>query len=117
MIKGLKRLNEQGHFTNDNEMIKIINEYKLDNNPPLGFIQENISAHKDHSIPKKEIYKRYTEWSKENGYKAVSDKTLTKTIRKYFTNGVMEDRTGSVRLWRGLIWQEQEGQESEEWQE
>lgn len=118
MIQGLQRLNKNGHFTEDKEMTDIIEDYKLDNNPPLGFIEENLSVHKINTIPKKEIYSKYTAWSKENGYKAVSDKNLTKTIRKYFTNGVVEDRTGTTRRWKGLIWKDQmEKQEVAQWEE
>jgi len=104
MLKGLRRLNENGYFTEDQEMIDMIEEYKIDNNPALAFVGDNLETNKQESLSKNEIYKRYSEWSKDNGYKAVSDKTLTKTIKNKFTNGIKEYRTGSTRFWKGLEW-------------
>ena len=108
MIKGLKRLNKNGYFTEDGEMVEMLEEYKRDNNPVLTFVEDNLSIKKDNNITKKEVYKRYCDWSKENGYKTASDKTITKTIKKKYTNGVKEYRTGTTRYWEGLGWIEEE---------
>ena len=117
MLKGLQRLNDQGYFTEDGEMAALLDEYKRDNNPVLAFVEDNLVFAKDSSLIKKDVYKAYCEWSKENGYKTASDKTLSKTIHKKFTNGVQEYRTGSVRFWRCLKWFEGDEQEVVAWEE
>lgn len=116
MLQGLKRLEDQGHFTEDAEMSMLLEEYKRDNNPAMSFVSDNLVQESNSMLPKKEVYRKYCDWSKENGYKAVSDKNLSKNIKKQFANGVVEHRTGSARFWRGLGWVAEDGQEGMGWE-
>lgn len=104
MLEGLKRLNKNGLFTEDKEMIELIKEYRMDNNPTLSFVEEEICYDKDNELLKKDVYNTYCKWCKDYGYKPVSDKKLTKTIRGHFTNGVVEQRNATSRLWKGINW-------------
>lgn len=102
MLDGLKRLNSRGHFSEEKEMVDMLEEYKRDNNPILAFVEDHLVINKSETLSKKDLYKQYHDWSKENGYKLASDKTLTKTIKIKFTNRIKEERSGSSRYWRGL---------------
>jgi len=102
MLEGLKRLNERGYFPEEKEMLDMLEEYKRDNNPTLAFVEDHLIVSKTKTLPKKDLYKQYHDWSKDNGYKPASDKTLTKTIKTKFPNGIKEERSGSSRYWVGL---------------
>lgn len=108
MTEGLKRLNERGYFTEDDEMIKLIDEYKRDNNTALSFIEDNIELKAGMRLTKKDIYSKYYSWCKGYGYKPASDKTLTKTLKKKYPNEIKETRTGFSRNWEGLTWVKEE---------
>ena len=107
VLVGLNRLNQRGCFALRKEMVDLVEEYKKDNNPALFFLEDHIYFDREKtlssSLTKKEVYDKYKEWCKENGYKAVSDKSLGKQIKKTFS-GVKEGRTNAIRLWAGLDW-------------
>lgn len=102
MLKGLKQLNKQGHFSENVEMDKLLEEYKRDNNPTIVFIDDNIKYEENNTITKKKIYEKYCVWVKDNGHKRISDKMFNREIKKQFRGKFKEGKSGGDRLWKNL---------------
>jgi putative DNA primase/helicase len=71
-IRGLKRLYQQGHFT-DSEMVdKALSEYKRYNNPLMAFIEDSCKLDPTANSPKQTLYSEYRSYCEDYGYSAFS---------------------------------------------
>ncbi len=107
MIIGLQRLEERGMFNINKEMTRIINDYKKDNSPIITFIEDNLEEDINSKISKNDLYKKYSLWCKEFGYKPLSDKSVTKEMKNFYKKQikkrkVREDRDSNSRFWEGV---------------
>jgi len=102
-LEGLKRLKERGYFKITGSMQNEIEEYKLENNNVLIFVDEGCLLEADLSITKKELYEAYAEFCKNNGYRPLSKKKFGSAIVKHFKL-LPDSRFGpaGTRIWEGI---------------
>ena len=85
-IAGLHRLNEQGRFTKSSASDKAMEDYRLDVNPTKMFLKESCveDNNKDVAITCSYLYDTYKQWSLDNGYRIVSDRTFGREVKRQF---------------------------------
>lgn len=81
-IEGLKRLREQGGFTNSQKAKEVLREYEVDSNSILAFIEETLEEDKEKYVVASVLYKDYLEYCKDNGYKICSSKKVGMELKK-----------------------------------
>lgn len=124
-IAGLKRLRERGHFVKDQEMISLLEDLKLENNPVLQWANENIAVSPGKELEKGEVYLKYTAWAKENGYVHLGLAKFSSYFWEIFRNDTKQKcqrpiGTDRKRIWPGLTWKtetETKEEQVEEWTE
>ena len=93
-LKGLKRVLENNAFTESKKVQKEIEDYELQNNPILLFLQEGI---KIENQPTKDIHKKYKMFCVENGFTEMTLSSFSKelsrrcglTVKRVRVNGVL----------------------------
>lgn len=71
-LAGLHRLWQQGRFTESEETKALIRKYQRLNNPVVCFIEDVCILGDGLRETKRELYKKYKEYSQENGYSPLS---------------------------------------------
>lgn len=71
-LVGLKRLMDNKQFTNCEETMDLLMDYKRLNNPVVCFIQDCCETDDTSQVAKKELFKNYESYCRENGYRAYS---------------------------------------------
>jgi phage/plasmid-associated DNA primase len=86
-LKGLKRLHQQGRFTESAMVKAATEEYKLECNPVRLFLTD-VGLQADPSEEKfvevTDLYGEYAQWSKANGFQALNASNFGKELRKSF---------------------------------
>jgi len=80
-IEGLKRILETQSFTKSVKVEKEIDEYEIENNPILGFLQE-VDIDEIVNEPTADIYKRYTVFCADNSMQPMSNVVFSKQVNK-----------------------------------
>lgn len=85
-LDGLARLRTQGRFSPNESMDEAVREYRIESNPAREFLLETyeVAPTDDWSLECREAYKAYSSWSKENGYRALGERTFGKEVRRAF---------------------------------
>jgi putative DNA primase/helicase len=95
-LKGLKRLNEQGRFTESTLVKAATEEYKLECNPVRQFLAE-VGLQADPSgerfVEVNNLYGGYALWSKANGFQPLNASNFGKELRKSFPKVKRTQRT------------------------
>jgi len=92
-ISGLAQLQDQKGFTRSTVCELAIADYRNEVNPVKGFLLDHyVEGTEFDMIETKHIYDHYKEWSLENGYRPVSDRTLGREITRQFQNAIRERR-------------------------
>ena len=71
-VEGLKRLWEQGGFSDCQSSNAIMSEYKVSNDNIASFIEDNVTESPGSTIERKALYDAYKEYCEENGYNSVA---------------------------------------------
>lgn len=79
-VEGLERILENNSFTESVKVKEALDSYEKDNNPILGFIEEDNDVENQ---PTKEVYRRYRMYCLANGYVELSLTKFSKEINKY----------------------------------
>jgi putative DNA primase/helicase len=66
---GLKRLRDQGRFSDSSETRKLMMEFRRSNNPILCFAEERCNLGEGLEVEKEVLYGSYKEYASRNGYK------------------------------------------------
>lgn len=101
-IEGLNRLRKNNGFTMPKSVRDAIEDYRADNNPVLGFVDEACVVRPDLTIAKGTLYSAYKKYCEDHGYMATSDKKFGKQLKLATKNQAKDLRTGSERLWGGI---------------
>lgn len=93
-LEGLRRLNENGKFSNSSNMQRAKEEYLLSNDPIQNFLNDccvtvdptwtidgQLVSQKDTSIPHQDLYNRYAEWAKDCGERVKSKSQFDALLR------------------------------------
>lgn len=107
-VQGRNRLLKQGKFSANLDMIKMIHELKIDNNPILSFADEFLQFESPStSIVKNDMYALYKNWTTANGNKPFSFRkfnslffsSFKKLTKNDFLTGTDTDRK---RAWPNI---------------
>ncbi|MFA5271983.1 MAG: phage/plasmid primase, P4 family [Candidatus Omnitrophota bacterium] len=83
-IAGLNSLNTNGGFTIPKDMKEQVEQYHRDSDPARCFLFENYQADPNSKIRCSEIYKTYTAYCIENGYKSMNVRTFGQQVKRCF---------------------------------
>ena len=100
-LEGLKRLRQRGDFAITEVIEKEVTTYRREHNNVLMFVDEVCEIRDGVCLTKQELYNKYVEYCKANGYKSVSKNKFGREILKHYPV-IREDRTSSGRVWWGI---------------
>ena len=100
-LKGLKRLEKRGFFTEPKVISRKIEEYRRQNNPIIQFVEECCEL-KEGQTEVKTAYKTYGEWALQFGFHAMNDVNFSKTLRKEYPQ-IVPDKIDGTRIFKGMI--------------
>ena len=83
-IAGLKRLLKNKQFTNCEETINLMMDYKRLNNPVLCFIQDTCTLDENGQANKKDLFTNYGTYCRNNGYRAYSKENFFREMYAAF---------------------------------
>ena len=95
-LKGLKRLNKHGRFTESAVVKAATEEYKLECNPVRLFLIDlglQADASEEKFVEVSDLYGSYAQWSKANGFQALNASNFGKELRKSFPKVKRTQRT------------------------
>ena len=81
-LNGLKRVLENSGFTESDLVKKSIEQYEIDNNPILLFLQEK-ERHEIVNQPTKDVHKAYRAFCLEQGFSEMTLANLSKQLNRY----------------------------------
>lgn len=85
-IEGLKRLKENDYkFSKCRNMEEMLDEYKVEQNPLIGFFDECVAKEDDteHRESNKEIYEAFKKWAEDNGHKVYASISSQKFWKQF----------------------------------
>lgn len=83
-LEGLKRLREQGRFTESEICNAALAKYRKETNKAGTFLVENYREHPAGQIPTLEMFERYRVWCTQHGYLALGDSEFGKEVARTF---------------------------------
>ncbi|HZT77376.1 MAG TPA: phage/plasmid primase, P4 family [Vicinamibacterales bacterium] len=83
-LEGLRRLQQQGHFTVPSVNTASVTEYKEESNPVKQFLDECCISEPDATYPCAHIYIQYQLWCKARGYKPLDERQFGKDLKRVF---------------------------------
>lgn len=79
-VEGLERILENNSFTESVKVKEALDSYEKDNNPILGFIEEDGNIENQVN---NEVHSRYTQYCLKNGYNPLSLQKFSKDVKRY----------------------------------
>lgn len=84
ILAGMRRLLEQGDFTNSEAIANTVKEFKLSSDSVNLFLEDgNYAPAQDKYVALKTLYSYYRDYCKESGYTSCSVKTFADRLRNY----------------------------------
>lgn len=107
-IHGIRRLEKQRSFTNSENMMRRINEIKVQNNSILFFCDEFLESTYDKEntfLAKKEVYRKYCEFCADYNIKQVMHiKNFNEELWAIFRNDTLRDKRKTINGIQTQIW-------------
>jgi len=79
-LRGLKRLYQQGHFTESEVVDAALADYKRYNNPLMAFIEDSCQVDPAATTSKETLYSEYRKYSEKYGYSAFSRESFFREL-------------------------------------
>jgi putative DNA primase/helicase len=102
MVQGYQRLRERGYFDPGEAIENETNEYRLENNSVLSFVDEKCDLGATNLISKDTLYEVYHSWCKASGMMALSKKKFGIQLVKHFALQKDSRNTSGGRIWEGI---------------
>ncbi|MBA3312615.1 MAG: phage/plasmid primase, P4 family [Planctomycetota bacterium] len=83
-IEGLRRLREQGGFTESTVVTQAVAEYRHESNPAAAFLKEHYREHVHGQETTDSVFGRYLEWCAATNHRALSNNVFAKEVRRAF---------------------------------
>ena len=99
-LEGLRRLRQRGYFDDSLGMEEISN-YRKENNNVMIFVEETCEVEKIGTVSIEDLYKRYAQWCKDNGYRGLSKIKFGKELVRAIPD-VKRGRFSKSRYWEGI---------------
>jgi putative DNA primase/helicase len=101
-LAGLRRLMDQGKFSNSESSTAAIEEYRRECNSAYDFVKEHCTFDDPTSwISRRDVYVRYRSWCLESGRRPMSDRGFAKSLEALNVSVV---RHADARGWGGISW-------------
>jgi putative DNA primase/helicase len=100
MLEGLERLLTNKDLTMPNSSIEALKGYEHNSNPINLFVDEKCELSKSERSEKSVLYKKYKEWSLENGHKPFSAQKFY--MHMELEHGIIASRTADSRYLNGI---------------
>ncbi|MCX6748455.1 MAG: phage/plasmid primase, P4 family [Candidatus Pacearchaeota archaeon] len=107
-IEGLKRLLEQGDFTNSKSIKEVREQYIRMSDSVGAFVMDMVLSAPDEMIAKKEIYTKYGDYCRKMGYPVEAENTFHKELQKeirvedYRPSLYVGGKKERVQCWKGI---------------
>jgi putative DNA primase/helicase len=85
-LDGLARLRQQGRFTRSAIGEAALKEYQQESHPEKVFLAEHCEVNATGEVTTSGLFARYKQWSQENNYPAVDERTFGKAVVRMFPN-------------------------------
>ena len=83
IVEGLRRISRTQKFTESHKVNNALETYKEESNSVLQFIKEySIKSNEYEFIPNSELYKTYSEFCKESGYRWLNQGNFSKELKQ-----------------------------------
>jgi putative DNA primase/helicase len=79
-LRGLDRLQEQGHFTESEQTDRALAEYRRFNEPLVAFIEDRCRLDPEASTSKDVLYEEYKKYIQDSGYSALGKETFFREL-------------------------------------
>lgn len=99
LLIGYQRLLDQGKFTTSEQSEQWRENYRLENDTELTFVNEKCVCDLSHRIQAETLYTTYAAWCRENGFKP---KNMNQVAKDWERLGFTRGATNGVRYWYGL---------------
>lgn len=100
-VEGLKRLEKRGYFVTSEVQKKIVDEYRADQNPIIGFTEECCLREPEEVVAKGDLYTAYYNWCLANGFKQMNANRFSREFAR--ANKFVESYTShGLRKWKNL---------------
>jgi len=98
-LKGLERLEQQGGFTESEEVAELVRQYRIDSAPALTFVEDECTtkARPDGSLPdieKEKLYEAYVVWCKAHGARELGVARFHRQIKDVYSH-IKDERRGT----------------------
>ena len=102
-LEGLKRLTENGAFTEPSAVKEALESYKIQNDSILAFLKECCKVDEKKKVSKQGLYDSYKEFCEDQGMRPVSQRKLRDQMLRTFPT-IKEGRDGAYgpRIWKGI---------------
>ncbi|SFJ26904.1 phage/plasmid primase, P4 family [Planctomicrobium piriforme] len=87
-LHGLRRLRENGRFTDAEACRQALEEYRTESNPARAFLVDSLIESPNGTIVTGDVYYRYTQWCEGNGYRRLAANTFGKEIVRAFPKAI-----------------------------
>lgn len=101
-MEGLKRLLENGDFSESDNMVRNLQEYKEEANPVLAYFNEYIVMDDEYMVPRKFLYAHYKAWAEERGHHIASERTFYSRLRD-INKDIKDKRTNYDGVFKEII--------------
>jgi P4 family phage/plasmid primase-like protien len=112
-LEGLRKLDDARDFIIPEKSKSLLEEYKRDENSARAFLQDNyVEDLESEGIPSAEVYKKYVQWSKDNGYRVLNEANFGKEVKRIFSKiqKIRKSMSGSrIQVYAGLAIQSDYG--------
>jgi P4 family phage/plasmid primase-like protien len=83
-LEGLRRLRQNGAFTQSEVCRHELAAYRLESNPARIFLEDHLGADPQESIVTQDVYVSYAKWCAANNYRPLASNSFGREIRKAF---------------------------------
>lgn len=98
LMEGYHRLRLAGHFTHCEQSEALKEQYRLENDTELSFMNDEIVVDPDGSMPAQTLYDTYRGWCDRNGFKP---KNINQAAREWERLGFERVTAKGYRYWKG----------------
>ena len=100
-IRGLKRLWDQGEFTQSESAEQVMTDYKARNDSVAAFIEECVEVKPGEIVTRSTFYERYKEFCEGNGFRYVSNRRFNPAVEGHIPSIERKDSKRPV-AWEGV---------------
>jgi putative DNA primase/helicase len=83
-LAGRRRLYEQQHFTEPEICTEALAEYRMASDPSRTFLSERCEVKPGTTVKVGDVYSKYSDWAKENGFPAANSAAFGIAVRRAF---------------------------------